>query len=149
MYELPWLSTFDAVIQLLDELEPLVSAGGLILDWHTCEIFPERWADLVVVLRCDHSQLWERLERRSVYHSSDHLPRSKILHRGYPLKKIQENNEAEIMEVVLDEARSSYPAEIVVELKSESMDDLETNIARILEWMKAWRKNSGLGIPDV
>ena len=27
------------------------------------------------------------------------------LHRNYPLKKIQENNEAEIMEVVLDEAR--------------------------------------------
>lgn len=36
------------------------------------------------------------------------------IRRNYPLKKIQENNEAEIMEVVLEEARSSYPAEIVV-----------------------------------
>jgi adenylate kinase len=52
--------------QLLDELEPLASAGGIILDWHTCDIFPERWADLVVVLRCDHTQLWERLEHRWV-----------------------------------------------------------------------------------
>ena len=52
--------------QLLDELEPLVTQGGLILDWHTCELFPERWADLVVVLRCDHSRLWERLEQRYV-----------------------------------------------------------------------------------
>ena len=43
--------------------------------------------------------------------------------RGYPLKKIQENNEAEIMEVVLDEARSSYPVEIVVELQSEGTED--------------------------
>ena len=51
--------------QLLDELEPLVCQGGIILDWHTCEVFPERWADLVVVLRCDHTQLWERLEKRS------------------------------------------------------------------------------------
>jgi adenylate kinase len=55
--------------------------------------------------------------------------------RGYPLKKIQENNEAEIMQVVLDEARSSYPLEIVVELKSENTDDLEGNVDRIVEWI--------------
>jgi adenylate kinase len=52
--------------QLLDELEPIVAEGGIILDWHTCEIFPERWPDLVIVLRCDHSKIWERLEKRSV-----------------------------------------------------------------------------------
>lgn len=52
--------------KLVDELEPLASAGGIILDWHTCELFPERWADLVVVLRCDHTRLWERLEKRFV-----------------------------------------------------------------------------------
>lgn len=61
--------------------------------------------------------------------------------RNYPLKKIQENNEAEIMQVVLEEARSSYPAEIVVELKSEGLDDLETNVARLVEWVEAWCKN--------
>lgn len=107
--------------KLLDELEPVVSQGGVILDWHTCEIFPERWADLVVVLRCDHSILWERLEKR-----------------GYPLKKIQENNEAEIMQVVLEEARESYPTEIVVELRSEGPDDLEANIKQIVEWIGRW-----------
>lgn len=63
------------------------------------------------------------------------------IRRNYPLKKIQENNEAEIMEVVLEEARSSYPAEIVVELKSEGMEDLEANVARIVEWIHAWRKD--------
>jgi len=50
--------------QLLDELEPMVAQGGIILDWHTCDIYPERWPDLVVVLRCDHTLLWERLEKR-------------------------------------------------------------------------------------
>ncbi|EAU92856.1 hypothetical protein CC1G_03643 [Coprinopsis cinerea okayama7 len=50
--------------KLLDELELIVEEGGVILDWHTCEIFPERWPDLVVVLRCDHGKLWERLEQR-------------------------------------------------------------------------------------
>ena len=52
-------------IQVVDELEPLVEAGGgLILDWHTCDAFPERWVDLVVVLQCDHTKLWNRLEAR-------------------------------------------------------------------------------------
>ncbi|EIN13487.1 P-loop containing nucleoside triphosphate hydrolase protein [Punctularia strigosozonata HHB-11173 SS5] len=109
--------------KLLDELEPIASQGGVILDWHTCELFPERWADLVVVLRCNHTQLWDRLEKR-----------------GYPLKKIQENNEAEIMEVVAEEARSSYPKEIVVELTSEGTEDLESNVSRIVQWIQAWRE---------
>ena len=53
--------------QVVDELEPLVDAGGgLILDWHTCDAFPERWIDLVVVLQCNHTQLWDRLEARCV-----------------------------------------------------------------------------------
>lgn len=60
---------------------------------------------------------------------------------GYPLKKIQENNEAEIMQVVLDEARSSYPEEIVVELNSGSTEDLESNVARLTEWITQWKKD--------
>ncbi|KAK7058836.1 factor activating pos9 [Paramarasmius palmivorus] len=121
-YDEEWQSYTVDEDRLLDELEPLVAEGGVVLDWHSCEVFPERWADLVVVLRCDHSQLWDRLEKR-----------------GYPLKKIQENNEAEIMQVVLEEARSSYPEEIVVELKSETMEDIEANVARIVEWITAWK----------
>ncbi|MCO5575845.1 hypothetical protein L7F22_029650 [Adiantum nelumboides] len=38
--------------------------GGLLLDWHSCEAYPERWVDLVVVLRCNHEILWKRLEKR-------------------------------------------------------------------------------------
>ncbi|KAI0704931.1 AAA domain-containing protein [Cytidiella melzeri] len=123
-YDAEWQSYTVDEDKLLDELEPLASQGGIILDWHTCEIFPERWPDLVVVLRCDHTKLWERLEKRN-----------------YPLKKIQENNEAEIMEVVLDEARSSYPADIVVELQSEGTEDLEANVARIVQWIQSWMQD--------
>ncbi|KAG8874735.1 factor activating pos9, partial [Tulasnella sp. 331] len=96
--------------KVLDEIEPMTEEGGLILDWHTCDTFPERWVDLVVVLRCDHTVLWDRLEKR-----------------GYPLKKIQENNESEIMQTVLEDAKESYNEEIVVELKSEGIEDLESN----------------------
>ncbi|KAJ4486311.1 AAA domain-containing protein [Lentinula aciculospora] len=125
-YDEEWQSYTVDEDKLLDELEPIVAQGGVILDWHTCEIFPERWPDLVVVLQCEHSQLWDRLEKRS-----------------YPLKKIQENNEAEIMQVVLEEARASYPAEIVVVLKSESTEDLEANVTRLVEWVKSWRQERG------
>jgi adenylate kinase len=61
--------------------------------------------------------------------------------RKYPLKKIAENNEAEIMEVIAQEARDSYAPEIVVELKSESTEDLESNVARIVGWIHAWKKD--------
>jgi len=60
---------------------------------------------------------------------------------GYPLKKIQENNEAEIMNVVLEEAREAYAEEIVIPLQSECTGDLESNVSRVVQWMEAWQKN--------
>lgn len=44
------------------------------------------------------------------------------------------------MQVVLEEARESYPAEIVVELKSENLEDLEANVKQIVEWIGYWKK---------
>jgi len=79
------------------------------------------------VIRCNHTRLWERLEKR-----------------GYSLKKIQENNEAEIMQTILEEARSSYTEEIVVELTSETPDEMESNVDRIVSWVRSWRAQKGL-----
>jgi adenylate kinase len=42
------------------------------------------------------------------------------------------------MQVVLEEARESYPAEIVIELGSEGPDDLEANVKQIVEWIGQW-----------
>ena len=127
---------------MVDELEPLVDAGGgLIFDWHTCDAFPERWIDLVVVLQCNHTQLWNRLEARCVLIFLRPGLLSTCSHRGYPLRKIQENNEAEIMNVVLEEAREGYAEEIVIALDSETTDDLESNVSRIVQWIEAWQKN--------
>lgn len=64
--------------------------------------------------------------------------------RGYSEAKIEENNTAEIMQVVLEDARESYAEEIVVELTSESPADVENNVARIVEWVKAWMANNEL-----
>lgn len=42
-------------------------------------------------------------------------------------------------QVCLDEARSSYPAEIVVELPSNTVEDMESNVERAKAWAAAWR----------
>jgi hypothetical protein len=75
---------------VVDELEPLVEAGGgLILDWHTCDAFPERWVDLVVVLKCHHTQLWDRLEARWAIIPTSLLRISEVdlLPQGLPIEK--------------------------------------------------------------
>ena len=82
--------------------------------------------------------------RRAVSRSDSHVQVSLTLIpgcRNYSVKKITENNEAEIMEVIAQEARDSYAPEIVVELKSECTGDLESNVARIVEWIHAWMKD--------
>lgn len=78
----------------------------------------------MVVLRCDHALLWTRLEKRA-----------------YSAEKIEENNTAEIMQVVLEDARASYAEEIVVELSSENPQQVESNVARIVAWISNWKQN--------
>lgn len=117
--------------KLLDLLEPLVDAGGVILDWHCCDIYPERWADLVVVLRCDNTVLYDRLKKRQ-----------------YKESKIQENVECEIMQVLLSDARENYAPEIIVELNSENVDTMDENVDRIVSWVKQWEADHPEGVSN-
>jgi adenylate kinase len=112
--------------QLLDYLEAtkISEEGGCIIDWHACDVFPERWVDLVIVLRCDSTVLYDRLTAR-----------------GYKDKKLDENMDSEIMQVLLDEAREAYKEEIVVELRSDSADDVDGNLERIEQWIETWKKD--------
>lgn len=43
------------------------------------------------------------------------------------------------MQVVLDEARESYDEEIVVELNSETVEQIESNVDRISQWIEHWK----------
>ena len=104
---------------MVDALEEVVEAGGCIVDHHGSDLFPERWFDLVVVLQCDNTVLYDRLEKR-----------------GYTVKKIQENVECEIMQVTLEEALDSYKEEIVKPLQSNTPGDQETNIQMLVDWIK-------------
>jgi adenylate kinase len=99
-----------------------VLLGGNVLDFHSCDLFPRSWIDLVVVLSTNHTILWDRL-----------------LARNYPLTKIQENNESEIMQVVLEEAHESFPKDIILSLKSDTSEDITNNTNTIVEWVNKWK----------
>ncbi|KAL6235433.1 hypothetical protein BDW75DRAFT_230280 [Aspergillus navahoensis] len=109
--------------RLLDAIEDEVLKGGFLIDWHACDLFPKSWIDLVVVLRCPStSTLYDRLNSR-----------------GYHETKLQENLDAEIFGVLIEEAREGFDEEIVVELNSEVDGDVEANCARIASWIENWK----------
>ena len=98
-----WDQKFDVPIfdvdLVCDELEPKMSNGGIILEFHSCDFFPERWFQLVVLLRCDNTNLFDRLKER-----------------GYNEEKITENIECEIFGELAAEVAESYKPEITMEL---------------------------------
>uniref|UniRef100_R7W9X4 Adenylate kinase isoenzyme 6 homolog n=1 Tax=Aegilops tauschii TaxID=37682 RepID=R7W9X4_AEGTA len=75
-----------------DELEDRMEEGGVLVDYHGCDFFPERWFDLVVVLQTDNSILHDRLTSR-----------------GYMGAKLTNNIECEIfqtLDLYFDAART-------------------------------------------
>ncbi|KXT04920.1 hypothetical protein AC578_3419 [Pseudocercospora eumusae] len=118
--------------RLLDCIENDLEEGGQIIDWHACDLFPVSLIDLVCVIRCDNKLLYDRLKAR-----------------GYGEKKLEENMDCEIMEVLLQEARDAYDEQIVVEMKSESTEDVDSNVERIEKWIEQWRKDNGKEGGDV
>lgn len=139
--------------RIVDELDARMRAGGNVLEHHSVDFFPERWFDLVLCLRTDNTVLFDRLVKRclggfvraaqwratgSKQHPPDLFPPT-FPNRGYAPAKITENVEAEIMGVVAEEARESYRAEIVHELQSNTLEDLEGNADRVVAWVTQWK----------
>lgn len=54
----------DFALQVVDAVMDKLEGGGCIVDWHACDMFPERLIDLVVVLRVDSTLLYDRLKAR-------------------------------------------------------------------------------------
>jgi len=108
--------------RVVDELDPQLIQGGCILDHHSCDYWPQRWFDLVLVLRANTDVLFDRLKLRA-----------------YSESKIQENVQCEIFQTILEEAQESYSAEIVQELTSNTPEEMEANLERIETWCQAWK----------
>merc|ERR1712226_84373 len=115
----------DRVLDLLEEVVGK-GEGGFLLEHHVTDIFPERWFDLVVVLRCDNTRLYDRLTER-----------------GYQGKKLEENIQCEIFQTILDEAKESYREELVVELQSNTEEEMVSNVARMEMWLAQWMQERG------
>lgn len=109
--------------KVVDELEEEMAEGGVIVDYHGCDLFPERWFHIVFVLRTDNTQLYTRLENR-----------------GYSGKKLQDNVQCEIFQTILEEALEAYQEEIVHQLPSNTPEDLEQNTEQIVQWTEQWMK---------
>ena len=62
------------------------------------------------------------------------------LQRNYDDAKLQENLDAEIFGVLSEEAKEGFDEGVVVELNSESADDIDSNCERIVSWVEAWKK---------
>lgn len=106
--------------KLLDILEERVSQGGTIVDYHGSDFFPKRWFDRVYVLRTEIEVLNERLSSR-----------------GYSEKKLQDNLQCEIFQTILEETRESYDEDIIEELPSNSEQDFQNNVRKVMEYMKS------------
>lgn len=72
----------------------------------------------MLVLQTDNTVLYDRLENR-----------------GYNDRKIQENVTCEIMHVIAEEARESYKEDIVQMLKSDSVEEMDSNVDNVCEWI--------------
>uniref|UniRef100_A0AAX7VVJ6 Adenylate kinase isoenzyme 6 n=1 Tax=Astatotilapia calliptera TaxID=8154 RepID=A0AAX7VVJ6_ASTCA len=110
--------------RVVDELDEKMSEGGVIVDYHGCDLFPERWFDIVFVLRTDNTQLYTRLEAR-----------------GYTGKKLQDNVQCEIFQTIYEEAMEAYSKEIVHQLPSNTPEDMEHNLEQIVHWTEQWMKD--------
>lgn len=93
----------DKLIDFIDE-NYKIDQGGLLFDFHSSDFFPIRYFDLVVLLRCDNTPLYDRLAQR-----------------GYDAKKILENIDCEILEVTHDEVFEAYDHGIILELQNSKM----------------------------
>ena len=56
-----------------------------------------------------------------------------LWHRKYPLERLAEIKETKIMGIVAQEARDSKEPKIVVELRNESVEGLESSVAWVVK----------------
>ena len=108
-------SVFDED-RVADRLEELLREGGKLVDFHACSFMHPSWFALVVVLRAETQILFDRLTARQ-----------------YPQKKIDENMQAEIFQVLLDEARETFGEDKIKELQNNTIQQLNDNVTAAAE----------------
>ncbi len=108
----------DKILDYIEDVLHIDNNGGFIIEYHSSEWFPERWFDLVVCLHASTEKMHDRLAKRS-----------------YSKAKIEENVQCEIMRICADEALASYTEDIVWELQSDTVQEMEQNIQKIMDFV--------------
>eukprot|EP00742_Colponemidia_sp_Colp-10_P027350 GILJ01033833.1.p1 GENE.GILJ01033833.1~~GILJ01033833.1.p1 ORF type:complete len:110 (-),score=16.04 GILJ01033833.1:79-381(-) len=95
--------------------------GGKVIDYHSSELFPERWfnSGVVVVLHAQTDILYDRL-----------------IGRGYNEQKRELNMDAEIECVCENEAMTSYNPEIVVICNNNTTREMDEIIDMIRDRLR-------------
>ena len=106
----------DMIIEELD----YIKEGGYVIDFHSACFLPEEWFKLIVILRCNNTELYDRLKARN-----------------YSDEKIMENIECEIMNVLSDEVKESFSENRILELNNEKLSEMSENIEKIIEKYKS------------
>lgn len=101
----------DMLDEAIDQILTEHPEGGVIFDFHCSDIVNPEDVDLIIVLRTTSDILFKRLQER-----------------GYAITKVQENTEAEIFRVVLDEVLEYYDNSKVITIQSDSMEDLDKGL---------------------
>lgn len=114
--------------RLLDFMEPImVKKGNHVVDYHSSELFPERWFHLVVVLHASTEVLFERLTARK-----------------YSEAKRNENMEAEIQCICEEEAREAYKPEIVMVCENDTLEQMMATVEMIKERVEEIKVAKGI-----
>jgi adenylate kinase len=101
--------------KILEEIQPMLNEGGLVIDFHSVYFIPDEMIGLVVLVRCNNTILYDRLQAR-----------------GYSENKIRENIECEIMEVTSEEVYESFSKNKIIELQNEQIEDMSNNIDSVI-----------------
>jgi adenylate kinase len=106
--------------RLVEELNGYLSSRDYVVE----TIYPSlvRRADKVLVLRRHPKELWEELTRR-----------------GWPLAKVAENVEAEVLGVVSQEARESFGKVCEIDVTGKSVEEVvelfEKGVCKNVDWL--------------
>ena len=102
-----------------DALELGIRKGGKIIDFHSCGFFPRDWFNAIILLRSTNTNIFDRLTER-----------------GYSEKKVRENVEAEIFNVIHDEVFEAFDLQIIVSKDSNTIGEMQENFEEIYQLIK-------------
>lgn len=81
---------------LINVIKTCKNEKGIVIDSHLSHYLPKKYVDLCIVTRTSIKKLQSRLKKRK-----------------YSKAKIEENSEAEIMQIILEEARKKHKIKII------------------------------------